>query len=323
MDNQPETIPPEKELIAVSRNELLSYRSYIPSIFISAALPLRDVNKTIFDRKYNNITLHLTSPNKVPYGKYGRLLLSVLTTHAVQSKNSLNPDGTVTLRYDTLQSLLNEMQLPKQRSGEIKEQLNRFKSSTFIYEEEITKVAQKSLFPEYFDANDKGTVIAKKFSTGNMVFIDSMQYVQLDDGSSDKRSIAFTIVLNNKFVNLCKEHSVPIDYSVYKEISSALGKDLYAWLVYRNNGLSEDKPVFVPRDRLVEQFMPVSEESDPKIANVNYSRIIEQIKEIKEKYYPELKVNIDSGGTGITLYKSPTPVLQDDVRYALISSSIS
>ena len=109
MDNQQLTVSPEKELIAVSKNELLSYRSYIPSIFISAALPLRDVNKTIFDRKYNNITLHLTSPNKVPYGKYGRLLLSVLTTHAVQSKNNLNTDGTVTLHYDTLQSLLNEM----------------------------------------------------------------------------------------------------------------------------------------------------------------------------------------------------------------------
>jgi hypothetical protein len=69
--------------------------------------------------------------------------------------------------------------------------------------------------------------------------------------------------------------------------------------------------------------MPVAEDSDPKIANVNYGRIIDQIKEIKEKYYPELKVNVDTGGTGITLFKSPTPVLQDDVRYALISSSLS
>ena len=66
--------------------------------------------------------------------------------------------------------------------------------------------------------------------------------------------------------------------------------------------------------------MPVGEDSDPKIANVNYSRIIEQIKEIKKKYYPELKVDIDSSGAGITLHKSPTPVLKEDVRYALISS---
>ena len=69
--------------------------------------------------------------------------------------------------------------------------------------------------------------------------------------------------------------------------------------------------------------MPVAEDSDPKIANVNYGRIIDQIKEIKEKYYPELKVNFDKGGTGVTLFKSPVPVLKDDVRYALISSSLS
>ena len=37
-----------------------------------------------------------------------------------------------------------------------------------------------------------------------------------------------------------------------------------------------EKPVFIPRDKLVEQFMPVGENSDPKIANVNY--LISQIQ---------------------------------------------
>ena len=68
--------------------------------------------------------------------------------------------------------------------------------------------------------------------------------------------------------------------------------------------------------------MPVAEESDPKIANVNYARIIDQVREIKEKYYPELNVEIDKGGTGLTLFKSPTPVLKDDIRYALISANM-
>ena len=48
----------------------------------------------------------------------------------------------------------------------------------------------------------------------------------------------------------------------------------------------------------------------------------DQIKEIKTKYYPELKIDISKDGAGITLFKSPTPVLKDDVRYALISSSL-
>ena len=36
----------------------------------------------------------------------------------------------------------------------------------------------------------------------------------------------------------------------------------------------------------------------------------------------ELKVDIDPHGSGITLYKSPTPVIKDDTRYALITSML-
>ena len=42
----------------------------------------------------------------------------------------------------------------------------------------------------------------------------------------------------------------------------------------------------------------------------------------KEKYYPEVLINFSSDGTGITLHKSPTPVLKDDPRYALITTDI-
>ena len=295
------------------------YRSYIPRIFIAASLPLRDVKKTHFERKYNSITLHLNSPNMVPYGKYARLLLSVLTTHAVQSKNNLNPDGTVTVRFPTLQALLDEMKLPKQRSNEIKEQLNRFKSATFVYEEERTTTAQKSLFPEYFSPNDKGLVTATKYTTGNIMFMDSMQHIDLDDGSADKRSISFSFVLNNKFVKLCAEHSVPIDYSVYRDISSALGKDLYAWIVYRNNSIGSDG-LFIPRSCMVSQFMPVTnpEQKDQERANFKY--IVDQVYQIKTKYYPDLQFQVDRNYLGITFYQSPQIMAPKDTRYILVTS---
>ena len=101
-----------------------------------------------------------------------------------------------------------------------------------------------------------------------------------------------------------------------------MGKDIYAWLVYRNNGI--EKPTFIPREKLVEQFMPVNEELD-KLATMkafsnNYNKILSLIKEIKEKYYNELNIGLDD--SGITLYKSPTPILKDDTRYALITSDI-
>lgn len=297
--------------------EPLKYRSFLPSIFISAALPLRDVKKTVFDRKYNNITLHLSSPNMVPYGKYGRLLLSVLTTHAVQAKNNLNKDGTITINYTSLQELLDEMQLRKQRGIDVMEQLNRFKSATFVYEEENVIVAQKSLFPEYFPTADKGLIQAKKISTGNIMFLDSLQYIELDDNSTDKRSISFSIVLNNKFVDLCKKHSVPIDYTVYKEISSAMGKDLYAWIVYRNNSIGKDG-IFIPRSNMVAQF---SGTVQPDQERANFKYIIEQIQQIQSKYYPDLRFSVDKDCLGITFYKSPQIMLPKDTRYVLVTNT--
>ncbi len=313
----------QTDLINVSSQRPNSYRSFIPSIFISAALPLRDVNKEVFDRKYNNITLHLTSPNKVPYGKYGRLLLSILTTHAVIEKNKPNADGTITIKYDTLQALLDEMQLPKQRSGEIKEQLNRFKSATFTYDgiEETIVRTQKELWADMPESKTNYLRI-KKFQTGNIMFIDSLQYLELDDGFSDKRSIAFTITLSAKFVDLCKNHSVPIDYSVYKEISSALGKDLYAWLVYRNNSLNQDG-LYIPRASMVAQFMPptsIAQKEQQERANFRY--IVEQLMQIKNKYYTELKFAVDRDYLGLHLFKSPQIMAPKDTRYILVTGGM-
>ena len=85
----------DKSLVKFSANELFEEtetnlpqkRSFLPSVFISAALPLRDTKRNVFIRKYNNITMKLSGAERVPYGKYGRLLLSILTTHAVQEKN--------------------------------------------------------------------------------------------------------------------------------------------------------------------------------------------------------------------------------------------
>jgi len=298
--------------------------SYIPSFFTTASLPFKNINKTEFVRKASNgISLILNSPSNVPFGRYGRLLLSVFTTHAVLSKEKGKP---VIIEFDSLSQLLKEMQLPRQRGKDIQEQIECFTRATFSFERKIETQQQPYLFENLYEPGEK---IPKKdlkvvtTTTGTILFTDGVQYQEVfEEDSKNPRVGNFKIILSANFAAFCQKHAVPINYSVYKDISSPVGKDIYAWLVYRNNGLSNEKPVFVPRDKLVEQFMPVGEDSDPKIANVNYSRIIDQIKDIKENYYPELNVNIDSSGTGITLYKSPTPVLTDDVRYALISSSL-
>ena len=304
----------------VTAGEEPKYLSYIPGLFTTASLPFKNVKKTVFVRKGSQgLTLTLTSPLNVPYGRYGRLLLTVLTTHAVLSKEKNVP---VMIEYNSLAELLKEMQLPRQRGKDIKEQLDCFTNATFAFTHKETTLKGGYLFKDlYEDGNyPKNDVEVTTKTTGSIRFTTGVQFQEVDDKVSEKKYGNFKIVISAEFASFCQKHAVPIDYGVYKSISSAVGKDIYAWLVFRNNGLKDS--VFIPRDKLVEQFMPVSEDKDPNTVNVNYAFITNQINEIKKKYYKELKVDIDPHGSGITLYKSPTPVIKDDTRYALITSML-
>ena len=296
-----EELFPLEEIKSHSKKEL-QYRSYMSSPFIAASLPLKDVKKNLFTRTYNNISLTLTSDTKVPFGKNGRLLLSILTTHAVLKKNK--PGEPVVLEYKSLQNLLDELQLPKQRGKEIKEQLECFSGSTFVFKEKRTKLSEAYLFEEFMPTEEQiyGKVTATLHSTGIVPFFESMQYVDLEDEKSNKKSIGFKIVLSEKFTQLSQEHAVPINYTVYKQIKSVVGKDLYTWFVYRNNSIKEGEPLHISRRALVDQFMPVkgNKEGYESEERVNWNYLKEQINTIKDKYYPDLKVSINSTNDGIT-----------------------
>ncbi len=311
----------QSSLFDEENTDLVQKRSFIPSVFISAALPLRDTKRNVFIRKYNNITMKLSGAEKVPFGKNGRLLLSIFTTHAVQSKH-LEESEDIILRYNSLQELLDEMQLPRQRGKEVMEQLECFKECSFIYEEtKSTRIKIPSLFDDDpLVPDDDGKVKAEKISTGLIPFFEAMQYVRITDKAENQRNMAFEIKLSSPFRKLSQQHSVPINYTVYKNITSALGKDLYAWFCYRNNYIGSE-PLFVPRHSLVEQFMPVQNTNNPQAQeSVNFNHIKEQVEIIKEKYYPGLKVSFLKDGSGMELRKSPAVMLPDDPRYVLVSS---
>lgn len=320
MENLPVSID---ELFVLDRSrQNKKLMAYIPSFFTTASLPFRNVNSPVFIRKGSNgITLKLSAPENVPFGRYGRLLLSLFTTHAVLSKEK---DCAVFIEYSRLIDMLNELQLPKSRGKEVKEQLDCFTNASFSFEQKIKELKNGYLFKDLYENGDypKRDVMVTTVSTGNIRFTTGVQYQEIDDGSKSNKVGAFKIILSPEFSSFCQTHAVPIDYTVYKDIDSPAGKDIYAWLVYRNNGMKENEPIFIPREKLVEQFMPVGEDSHPKQMTTNYNRILDHIREIKANYYPEVNVSFDKNGGGITLYKSPTPILKEDTRYALITSDI-
>lgn len=294
--------------------------AYLPSFFTTASLPFKNMHKTVFVRKGSQgLTLTLTSPKNVPFGKYGRLLLSVLTTHAVISKNT---EGPVLIEYASLSDLLKELQLPKQRGKDIREQIECFANASFAFEQRVEELQAAYLFKDLYPNGDypKKDVTVKTVTTGNIRFTTGVQYKEIESEIKEAMVGRFKIILSDEFTAFCQKHAVPIDYEVYKEIGSPIGKDIYAWLVYRNNANFDQ--VFIPRHRLVEQFIPVEEGKNPNLVNVNYARITELLKEIKEKFYKEVKFEINKDGSGITLFKSPTPVLKKDPRYALITADI-
>ena len=301
----------------VATEEEPKYLSYIPGLFTTASLPFKNVKKTVFTRKGSQgLTLTLTSPVNVPFGKYGRLLLTVLTTHAVLSKEKNVP---VRIEYNSLSELLKEMQLPRQRGRDIKEQLDCFTNATFAFTHRETTIRNGYLFRDLYDGDcPKKDVEVTTKTTGSIRFTTGVQFQEVSDSVTETRYGNFKIIISAEFAGFCQKHAVPIDYGVYKSIPSAVGKDIYAWLVFRNNGMKE--PVFIPRHRIVEQFMPVAEDRDPNTVNVNYAFILNQLGEIKKKYYPELKYEVAEDGDGITLHQSPTPVIKNDTRYALITS---
>lgn len=306
--------------IVLDDGEERKVMSYLPGLFTTASLPFKNIKKTSFTRRGSQgLTLRLTSPINVPYGKYGRLLLTILTTHAVLSKEKGVP---VIVEYSSLSELLKEMMLPRQRGKDIKEQLDCFTNATFSFEQRTEELKAGYLFKNLYDNGEypKGDVQVTTKTTGAILFTTGVQYQEVKEKAKSPRYGNFKIIISAEFAHFCQQHAVPIDYTVYKDIPSTVGKDVYAWLVFRNNGLQ--KPTFIPRNKLVEQFMPVNENADKNTLNVNYNFILNQIKEIKEKYYKEVNIEIDKHGLGITLLKSPTPILKNDTRYVLITSTI-
>lgn len=170
---------------------------YIPSFFTTASLPFKNLHKTLFVRRGSNgVTLTLTSPKNVPYGRYGRLLLSILTTHAVISQKKNN---SLMIEYSSMSDLLKELQLPKQRGKDIKEQLECFSSAAFTFEQEVKESKSGYLFKDLYKDGEfpKGDVVVTTKSTGNIRFTTGVQYQEIDDGSETRKIGRFKILLFN------------------------------------------------------------------------------------------------------------------------------
>ena len=303
----------EDESLDAGHRQLIGY---LPSVFVMMAFPLKDTKKNVFKRSYQGRQMIVSNTTKVPFGPYGRNLLSILTTHAVAG---FREEGQgVEVRYETIGELTSEMNLPKSRGGKVMEQLQCFSDCTFIFEEEVVSVMEELPF---FDDELKGKRFRKtSFASGTIPFLDYIRWDQYEDETGNRKNHSFSMRLSSQFVKFCKGHAVPINYSVYSAIKSAVCKDLYVWCCYRNNAIKDNGSVFIPKELLVAQFMPVADRNAENYRSIffrNYDYLCSALKEIMGSYYKGLCIDFEE--KGIIFHKSKSVISEKDRRFMILT----
>jgi hypothetical protein len=294
--------------------------AYIPSHFVICNLPLRSTKKEVteYRKRYNQFQLRLVGANGIPGGKIARDMLSLFTTASVQYKN-INPSGQIVMHYDSIKKFMKSFGLENStKFNLVEELLEKFAGCNIFFE--INAQRKYDVGELQFKEIEEGTRIEKKGiiqlkTVTNVPFFYKYTNVKiLGEKYIKGQSIGLDITLSAPFVEMAQQHPVPIDFNVYRSIDSALGKDIYSWIVYRNNGPIPVEGLEVSRKNLIEQF---SHESQKNIEAQNYQHIIEVLKDIKMHYYPELKIKFIERGKwkGIILYKSELVIKPNDMRY--------
>ncbi|MDR2739065.1 MAG: hypothetical protein LBB68_04450 [Treponema sp.] len=283
--------------------------SYIPSYFVICNLPIRSTKKEVkeYRRKYNRFQLKLVGANDIPGGKIARDMLSFFTTACVQHKN-VNSSGQVSIHFSSMKRFMQSFGLENStRFLVVEELLDKFAGCNIFFEMNTKKEFNKGELP-IKKINDEVEIPQQGFlqlkSVVNVPFFYKYTSAKILGGAyKNGQSIGVNITLSAPFAEMAQKHPVPIDFNGYRSINSALGKDIYSWLVYRNNGPIPEWGVKISRESLIEQFSP---EEQRDIESQNYQRIIEEINDIKFHYYPELNIRFIERGAqkGIILYKS-------------------
>lgn len=205
---------------------------FMARAMVQATLPHKKTEGAEFTRTNGNFTLSLLAPSKVglPYGSIPRLLLSWITTEAVQTKQRELELG------DSLSVFMRELDMVPTggRWGSItrlKEQMKRlFACSVSLTYDDGQSWALESIKP-----------------------VDSARLWWSPKEPEQVTLWKSTVLLSQQFFDEITAHPVPIDMRALKALKkSPLSLDIYLWLTYRMFYLR--KPTTIPWGVLAGQF---------------------------------------------------------------------
>jgi hypothetical protein len=205
---------------------------FMARAMVQATLPHKKVEEAEFNRTNGNFTLSITAPSRIglPYGAIPRLLLSWITTEAVQTKHREIELG------DSLSAFMRELDMVPTggRWGSItrlKEQMKRlFASSVTLTYDDGQTWALESVKP-----------------------VDSARLWWPPKEPEQATLWKSTVLLSQQFFDEITAHPVPIDMRALKALKkSPMALDIYLWLTYRMFYLR--KPTTIPWGVLAGQF---------------------------------------------------------------------
>lgn len=205
---------------------------FMARAMVQATLPHKRIEGDEFTRTNGNFTLSITAPSRIglPYGSIPRLLLSWITTEAVQTKQRELELG------ESLSAFMRELDMVPTggRWGSItrlKEQMKRlFASSVTLTYDDGQTWALESVKP-----------------------VDSARLWWSPKNPEQAALWKSTVLLSQQFFDEITAHPVPIDMRALKALKkSPMALDIYLWLTYRMFYLR--KPTTIPWGALGGQF---------------------------------------------------------------------
>lgn len=236
-------------------------------------------------KAFHPVTKKLTKVG-LPYGPKSRLILSHLNTSAIKTNSPIvDVEGNMMAFIKRI-----GLGTDGRTVREVKEQLGRLSTA---------------LISLAFVNDDKGFQYDSKIISGFNLWFPKDENQRVLWPSN--------VILSTEYFESLTNHAVPLDERALGALShSAMGLDIYMWLSQRLHRIEKGKPQFVPWASLYEQF------------GSGYSRL----RRFREFFkgtigqvltqYKAAKIE-EIPGKGLKLYKSPPPVLKNQITAPFLS----
>lgn len=247
---------------------------FMARAMVQATLPHKKVEGSEFSRTNGNFTLSMLAPSKVglPYGSIPRLLLSWITTEAVQTKQRELELG------DSLSGFMRELGMMP--TG------GRWGSITRL-KDQMTRLFASSVTLTYDDG--------KTWALESVKPVDSARLWWSPKDPAQAALWKSTITLGERFYDEITNAPVPIDMRALKALKkSPMALDVYLWLTYRMFYLR--KSTTIPWPALMGQFG--AGYAEPWHFKAAFMRELKKVQLV----YPEAK--LEDGQRGLILLPS-------------------